>query len=210
MVVLGSFVLARRELELIFGLTGLLVNEALSVLLKHLIRQPRPATAYNHGFGMPSSHTQLMACFTAYIALWLYRTSTRTTTAGGGGGGGAAERIEHVRCDRYGRWAKPLVVALCLSASVAVGLSRVMLGVHTPEQVVAGGLVGALCGCGWHVLGNRLVRRRFGWLEETRCARLLLLRDSSAVPDVLLHEYTLHRRFRTGIPPEAAASPHSD
>ena len=60
----------RRELHTCAILFGQLLNEALNLALKKQIRQPRPEGAPSDDFGMPSSHSQFMGFFAAYIVLF--------------------------------------------------------------------------------------------------------------------------------------------
>jgi dolichyldiphosphatase len=144
---------------------------------------------------MPSSHTQLMFFFTVYVALWLYRTSTRPLPSSSSSSSHHTHHHQlHTHCDHA--LYKPLSIAICLLLSLAVAASRVILGVHSIEQVIAGAVAGVCCAVVWHALGNGCVRPLYRWAEDTKIAKLFLLRDSSDIPNVMRHEYELHRRHR--------------
>lgn len=53
---------------------GLLFNEALNAVLKHIIKQPRPMSRDNmyNEYGMPSSHSQFMWFFSIYMFLFIW------------------------------------------------------------------------------------------------------------------------------------------
>ena len=148
---------------------------------------------------MPSSHTQLMFFFTAYIALWLYRTSPHrpqpsTSTTTSSSSTQPSHHILHTHCDHALH--KPLAIVFTLLTSIAVAASRIVLAVHTTEQVIAGALIGAAFGWVWHVMGDAVIRPQYSHIEHTAVASILLLRDSSHIPNVMRHEYELHRRYR--------------
>lgn len=105
----------------------------LAKILKHIIRQPRPAPSSKtfvpqaKGYGMPSSHSQVVAYFGVYLQLLLMAST------------------QH-----------PLMI---LAAFVvlngfccSVYLSRVRLGNHTLSQVVVGGVIGALVATAWFAM----------------------------------------------------------
>lgn len=60
----------RRQLHTCAMLLGQLLNEALNMVLKRRLRHPRPSNAPNDEFGMPSSHSQFMGFFAAYVVMF--------------------------------------------------------------------------------------------------------------------------------------------
>ena len=107
----------------------LLLAEAVNQLLKRIIRQNRPmphwypqevisSRAKHLGYGMPSSHTQMI--FTAAMTSFLLPMKS------------APNRY---RMFRYGQWV----------LAVLVGYSRVYNGYHTLQQVIVGAIVGCAC-----------------------------------------------------------------
>lgn len=87
-----------------FGLfAGILANEVLNIVLKRWFAEPRPIGSAKAGFGLPSSHSQLMFFVVVFIAMWLY-CSQRVT-------------LDH-------HLHKHLLVALLVGSSVIVAFSR--------------------------------------------------------------------------------------
>lgn len=82
-------------------------------------------------------------------------------------------------------------IALGVVAGAAVVcFGRVYLQYHTPLQVLAGAALGSLCGAAWFAAVHRLLAPLvFPWIESWRLSKLLLIRDASAVDDLLLLEY---------------------
>jgi dolichyldiphosphatase len=128
-----SKVYTRRELHEAVLLAGLVLEEGVARALKHLLKHPRPATCSMlnicHSHGMPSSHTSMMfAYFTIYgcitLHLWRRRGTVSRLLA-------AAEQI-----------------ALA-AAAVGVGCSRIYLGYHSSDQVLAGAVLGSVFGLVW-------------------------------------------------------------
>lgn len=187
---LGAF-LARRELWDLLTLAGILVNEMVAQTLKRVFEQPRPpscaAVDFCHTYGMPSSHAQL-AWFAATLSL-----------------------ARLLRCRRANPGARfdPISVACAFASAplaAAVAASRVRLGYHSIEQVIAGSLAGCLVGAMWHVLTCRVAAAARGVLSETArgggvfgaAARLAAMVDSSLVADPL----AAGRRALAGVAPE--------
>lgn len=126
------FVLLKHRKELVLLLGGMLGSTLLNHLLKDIYKRARPdihRIAEEVGYSFPSGHS--MAAFTFYFLitylLW---------------------RHIHLR-----RWR---IVLLLFSAFmiIAIGLSRVYLGVHYPSDVLAGYWVSAC----WVALCIRLFR----------------------------------------------------
>jgi len=99
------------------------VGALISTFVKHAAERPRPDAAralieLPTSFSFPSGHSMASLLYfgvLAYIAL------RRTAWAG---------------------WLKALAVAACVLAALAVGVSRVYLGVHWPSDVLASWLLG--------------------------------------------------------------------
>jgi len=68
--------------------------------------------------------------------------------------------------------------------------------VHTPAQVIVGALVGCGFGIVWYLIGTSWVRPHYGWIEDTRLAQLLAVKDSSSIDDVLYFEWRASRLHR--------------
>lgn len=118
-----QIVYATRHPEAAAVLAAGCANEALSLILKKIIRQPRPHArcvelATCGKAGMPSSHAQSV----------LFAVAVHGVLAAGVRREAALEGV---------------VLSL---AAVTVCVARVYLGYHTPAQVVVGGVLGAALG----------------------------------------------------------------
>jgi dolichyldiphosphatase len=169
-----SFVV-RREISTGYWGLGCLMSTVINRVIKKIVEQPRPPGSANTGYGMPSAHSNMMAFLAMYFALWL---------------------CLQVKLDRPSF--KLPGYALAAGFAVLVPVSRVVLGVHTISQVVVGGVLGGALAICWFKIGTLLARPQgvFRWLEQTRVARALYLKDSSAIDNVLKAEYLLSRKLR--------------
>ncbi|CDH53440.1 predicted protein [Lichtheimia corymbifera JMRC:FSU:9682] len=119
------------SLHLIYFFTGSILCAITAKILKHLIRQPRPRVSTQHenissktSYGMPSSHSQVMAFFATYCHCAVSYVTPLT-----------------------------IALASILYIFTAMVLwSRVRLGHHTLAQVSVGTLVGASMATMWHQL----------------------------------------------------------
>lgn len=112
---------ARRR-ELLIAVAVLLGGAVLHLLLKAAIQRPRPAGAWlaaAHGYSFPSGHTVGAVLFYGLLAYLGARMAGR---------------------DGTGRY---LYMALGVAIVLAVGTSRVYLGVHFFSDVLGGWVVGA-------------------------------------------------------------------
>lgn len=169
MVSYAVLLCSRRDLATAALATGQLLNEVVNYVLKHAIRQPRPAHVHAHAgslpkWGMPSDHAQFVGFAAGYLTLWALRRWS------------------------VGRaWRGGVALAVHLGAG-AVMFSRVYLGYHTVDQVVAGYCVGLGLGAAWHAVTEAYLRPRFASVTRWSVARALLVRDCSDV-NVLQAEY---------------------
>lgn len=146
----------RREIRTCHAFSGQLACEALNFALKRMFKQARPehVIGLGKGYGMPSSHSQFMGYFAAYVVLTLYgrkRTLTRSMQMAG---------------------------AVMLSAAVCA--SRVYLAYHTTNQVYVGATIGVVFGIVWYVLLDALYSHGLiDTLLDLRISQNLYLKDSS-------------------------------
>ena len=108
--------------DAVVGVVGLAALAVADLGVKTVVGRPRPPVAWHavvaHGASFPSGHVTLSAG-TVLLLAWLAR-----------GVGGRAMR----RC----------AVAVAAVFLLAVGASRVVLGVHYPDDVVAGWAIAVL------------------------------------------------------------------
>uniref|UniRef100_A0AAQ4P2U2 Dolichyldiphosphatase n=1 Tax=Gasterosteus aculeatus aculeatus TaxID=481459 RepID=A0AAQ4P2U2_GASAC len=80
-----TLIVFKRELHTISFFGGVILNEAVNWVLKHILREPRPCagthTTLHTEYGMPSSHSQLMWFFVVYFFLFLYLRMHQTNNA---------------------------------------------------------------------------------------------------------------------------------
>ena len=158
-VALVTATLSRRDLHILTGLVGQLLNTIFNVLIKRCIRQPRPSSpAHDNlstpdavGFsphGMPSNHAQFVFFFVGFWVPWILmsrnnkvRSSFNSRNDRGGGGGGAwCVVIRHVAS------------GIIICCAIGVVFARVYLHYHTVPQVAVGAVVGLAVGYMWHLL----------------------------------------------------------
>ena len=150
----GAF-FARRELWDAMTLAGILANEMVAQTLKRIFAHPRPPSCARVDFcgthGMPSSHAQL-ATFAATLAT--ARRRRRRLPPSRRGVGGERERETPAAVPPPGGCAErdlldEAAVAASWIVAVAVAESRVYLGYHSLDQVLAGSAVGLIVGAAW-------------------------------------------------------------
>ena len=116
LVVVGLAIQRRRRAALLF-IAACLGAEALSDILKLVFRRPRPEAFFGFAepatYSFPSGHSVMSACFYGVVAAIL-------TT-----------RMES-RATKIAIWTGAALLAM------AIGFSRVYLGVHYPSDVLAG------------------------------------------------------------------------
>lgn len=208
-VVYATLAVSTREAEVALALAGQLACEALNLALKRLIKEARPRRRRRHpppaGYGMPSSHAQFVAFWSLSLALFLLvRHRPRPRPRDDGRVDGPDGHDQHDQRDQHDHDAAPwsrrarLAVSLAaLALAALVAWSRVYLGYHSPRQVLAGALVGALCAAAWFAATALL--RRSGWLAwvlDTRPAAALRLRDLAVHEDVCQAGWEKWRRLR--------------
>ncbi|EJD43819.1 PAP2-domain-containing protein [Auricularia subglabra TFB-10046 SS5] len=131
----AALALFTREILIMEMWAGQLACEVLNWVAKHTIKQPRPADTYGKGYGFPSSHSQYMGYFAAFIALHVvYRCNpSRTANAGL-----VLRALESLR--------RPAIILATSSWAAAVCYSRMHLTYHTPDQVYWGAGIGIAFG----------------------------------------------------------------
>ncbi|KAI8920235.1 hypothetical protein PhCBS80983_g05532 [Powellomyces hirtus] len=154
----------RRDLATCLMLIGQLVNEGVNFVAKKIVRQARPTEYLGNGYGMPSSHSQFVAFFAAYVTIYTIR------------------RLHF----RHAVW-KPLICAACILMAALVAYSRIRLSYHTPKQVIVGLTCGTIFAGLWFLLCDNVLIPAVDL--DHPIARWLLLKDTSRIPTILVFEY---------------------
>lgn len=157
-----------------------MLNELLNKLLKYTIREPRPVSrdhAYTE-YGMPSNHSQFMSFFATYVLLFVFIRLPPFN--------------QNAFLERFWRL---LLISGTWLVSLLVCYSRVYLQYHSWAQVLVGILIGLGTGALWFAftqlcLSPLVFPRVVGW----RVSELLLLRDTTLIPNLLWFEYTATRK----------------
>ncbi|EMD39262.1 hypothetical protein CERSUDRAFT_93308 [Gelatoporia subvermispora B] len=154
---------------------GQLLCEAFNYVLKHIIKEERPNLDMGEGYGFPSSHSQWMGYFAAFMTChFTFRHRFSTTGI----------RILDVT------WRAFVYLTIVLWAA-AVATSRYYLSYHTIPQVLWGLGVGVVFGATYYFLVEFVpMRRPRSFLGEARTLLLsnpistwFRLRDGWAVWD---------------------------
>lgn len=120
---------------------------------------------FGKGYGMPSSHSQFVAFFSIYLALFLLR-----------------RHVPH-----HGAFTERVVVSVLAGVAAAtVSASRIYLNYHTPRQVLAGYLAGSVFAVLW--FGGTAYLRSSGWVDwvlDWELARMARLRDLLVSEDLI-------------------------
>ncbi|KAG2075632.1 hypothetical protein BDR04DRAFT_1005067 [Suillus decipiens] len=126
-----------RELTIINMWAGQFLSEGLNLVLKHSFKQERPDDSQLHlnGYGFPSSHSQYMGYFSAFLICHVYFRHRFASTG-------------FVMLDQLFRVAVYLGLAVWCAI---VAYSRVNLLYHTPHQVKWGLGIGVVLGVSHYV-----------------------------------------------------------
>ncbi|XP_024013511.1 lipid phosphate phosphatase epsilon 1, chloroplastic isoform X2 [Eutrema salsugineum] len=132
----ASIILLRHDGTALWAIIGSVSNSALSVLLKRILNQERPATTLRTDPGMPSSHAQSISFISVFAVLSVME------------------------------WLGTNKVSLCLSSFILALCSyfirlRVSQKLHTSSQVVVGAIVGSVFCILWYKTWNSLLIEAF-------------------------------------------------
>ncbi|KAG2263724.1 hypothetical protein Bca4012_079598 [Brassica carinata] len=135
-ILFASIILLRHDGTALWGIIGSVSNSALSVVLKRILNQARPATTSRTDPGMPSTHAQSISFISVFAVLFLME------------------------------WLGTSKVSLFLSfLIIASGLYFIRLRVsqklHTSSQVVVGAIVGSVFCIFWYTMWNSLLLEAF-------------------------------------------------
>ncbi|XP_064649962.1 dolichyldiphosphatase 1-like [Lineus longissimus] len=173
-----TLILFRRDLHTICYFCGLLLNELVNLVLKHMIQDYRPKrdreTVFTE-YGMPSSHAQFMWFYATYLSFFLILRVHRNYNI-----------IEDL-------W-KFALALLTYVLAFLVGYSRVYLGYHSPSQVVLGALTGLALGTLWFLIVHLVFTPFFPMIAAWPVSEFMMIRDSTLIPNVMWFEYTSSRQ----------------
>ncbi|CAH0404723.1 unnamed protein product [Chilo suppressalis] len=174
-----ALILFRRDLHTIAFFLGILLNEVLNIVLKHTICEARPLARghlYNE-YGMPSSHAQFVWFFGIYVLYFV------------------VIRLHHINNNSIisALW-RVIIVGGCMTLAVLVSIARIYLHYHTTYQVVIGGLVGFTFATIWFTIVHRIFTPLFPQLVSLKVCEMLMIRDTTLIPNVLWFEYTTSRQ----------------
>ena len=176
-----TLIMFRREIHTMLFFLGILLNEAVNLVIKSYFQVPRPCRPgdnkllYNK-YGMPSSHGQFMSFFAVYMVFFAYiRLKTHESEM----------FMDNIR--------KHIIALPSLGAAILVACSRIYLYYHSLEQVFVGLIIGGICGICWFYLVENCFMPCCQCLVNTKLAEYFLIRDSSSIPDILWFEYTSSR-----------------
>ncbi|RCH98814.1 hypothetical protein CU097_014408 [Rhizopus azygosporus] len=176
LVFYASVIVSRREMAGILMLLGQLLNEVINYLLKEAIEQERPYAHLGDGYGMPSSHSQFIWYFAVYGALYLVKNISFHQSI----------------------W-KVLISNLMLLLAILVSISRVYLGYHTLNQVIAGSCIGTCFGICWFALVQLIYSTGIiDTIIDSPLAKMIYLKDMRMIDNVVEWEYQQWEKTNKG------------
>ncbi|XP_065829509.1 dolichyldiphosphatase 1-like [Oscarella lobularis] len=170
----------RRDLHTVTFFIGLLLDEIVNMIIKNVVRQPRPLRAadsshlLHNEYGMPSNHSQFMGFFSTYLVLFVYLKIVSDSSL--------------IRT----LW-KHLICFGTISVAGLVGFSRLYLQYHTPPQILCGFFVGFLTGCIWFAFTDFCLKPYFPSIVAQPLCEYLMIRDCTRIPNILWFEYSMTR-----------------
>eukprot|EP00052_Salpingoeca_macrocollata_P014702 m.116016 g.116016 ORF g.116016 m.116016 type:complete len:518 (+) comp19420_c0_seq5:926-2479(+) len=186
-VALTAVVVVRREMFTILFLAGLVLQDLANKVIKNIVQEARPlrsAGLQHEAHGMPSAHSQFMFFFAIVFHLWLWHRLT------------VLPRPEFGVGPRTVMLVKILLSLGVASYACVVAVGRLYLEYHTRAQVAVGGGLGVMLGVSWFWLVQGWLLPLFVRLEDTWLCRLLMIRDSTLIPDIMMFEYESVREQR--------------
>jgi len=174
-VIQATIACCSKELSFIYLFAGQLFNEVINLLLKNVFKHKRPEGAKRTDHGMPSAHTQFMFFFaTFFLLFFLTKVKFRSFI-----------------------W-KPLYVMSILALTGLVAYGRLVMSMHTLDQVLVGAVFGTLIGTFWflfYVLLNHY--HVFSYIEELSLAKYFYIRDSfNLLGDPREFDYSSYWKYR--------------
>ncbi|MCR5135405.1 MAG: phosphatase PAP2 family protein [Clostridiales bacterium] len=125
--------------------TAAILTTLIKAVVKETVERPRPDEIYRlieeTGWSFPSGHTITSIAVYGLLAwlIWYYHKRDTMHALPNGAAGAEAAPMRTL-------WRKPVVALLCAFLAVAIGLSRIYVGVHHPTDVLGGWLAGVATG----------------------------------------------------------------
>ncbi|CAN7012853.1 unnamed protein product [Brassica rapa subsp. trilocularis] len=135
-ILFASIILLRHDGTALWGIIGSVSNSALSLVLKRILNQARPATTSRTDPGMPSTHAQSISFISVFAVLSV---------------------MEWLGTSKVSMFLCCLILASC---SYFIRL-RVSQKLHTSSQVVVGAIVGSVFCIFWYTTWNSLLLEAF-------------------------------------------------
>ena len=180
--------IARRDIYLFTGFVGQLLNTMFNILLKNMIREPRPDGDIEHspdavGFsphGMPSNHAQFVFYFVGFWLPWIMTNVNNNRRKGANAAGSGCVLWRELAA---------VTIFVCASAVIA---ARVYLKYHTIPQVIVGAIVGLFAGYFWHLLTSIYIQPMlFPIICSSRLNETFGICDLSYVEDIVAWEHAV-------------------
>ncbi|KAF7975473.1 hypothetical protein HWV62_9505 [Athelia sp. TMB] len=121
---------------------GQLACEGFNWILKRAIKQERPVESLGNGYGFPSSHSQYMGYFAAFLFCHLF----------------FRHRFESCGYQVLDAAWRGVVYSSIGAWSLAVPYSRYHLHYHTPFQILCGYLIGVFLGLSLYLVAEYIPR----------------------------------------------------
>ncbi|RKF75229.1 putative dolichyldiphosphatase [Golovinomyces cichoracearum] len=170
-IVYVTLIWSTREIEILLMFIGQMACEAVNFALKRSLKEERPKQMHGKGYGMPSSHAQFVAFFSASLTLFLlFRHVPKPPSH------------SHTPLSLVSRIG---LSALSLASAGLVAWSRAYLNYHTKKQIIVGFEGGLVFAISWFLL--TVILRRNGhleWLLEQNALRLFRMRDMVVEEDL--------------------------
>lgn len=160
---------------------------------------------------MPSSHSQFMFFFSTYTIFFLLKrlkSKSNVLMTSANVNFVISRTIEMIFCwfsffyffrlhhnSPLEKIFRALAIVICLVVTLLICYGRVYLLYHTVNQVIVGAIVGTVAGT-LYFLFVHLVLTPFVFprIVTWKISELLLIRDTSLIPNILFFEYTRTRQ----------------
>jgi dolichyldiphosphatase len=205
-ITLLSIAFSRRDLDSIYLTLGLIFSTLINSVIKHTIKQPRPQGSFLPGYGMPSDHSQFSWFITVYFLLFVYFhiRSTRSTHNNINNSNKHTNKSKSTSTS-YAHlpfllpnpgFFRFFSIFVFIVTTLIVCYSRIHLGVHSWEQVLAGTSAGIVIGTIWFFLGHYFVFPNSSSICHSELLKSLRIKDIRNIPqnfvDYLDYEYSIY------------------